>query len=51
MPVEYLSAEQEARHGQFAAAPTPGELEQFFRLGAKALELCSGARCGCWTPS
>ncbi len=32
MPVEYLSVEQEARYGRFAAEPSPGELEQFFRL-------------------
>jgi hypothetical protein len=36
MPVEYLSVEQEARYGRFAAEPTPGELEQFFRLDAGA---------------
>ena len=67
MPVEYLSAEQEARYGRFVAEPTPAELEQFFRLDAKALELararrraatrlgwaglCSGALCGCSAPS
>ncbi|SOD67393.1 Phage integrase family protein [Streptomyces zhaozhouensis] len=39
MPVEYLSAEQEARYCRFATEPSPGELEQFFRLDAKALEL------------
>ncbi|MFH8476427.1 hypothetical protein [Streptomyces sp. NPDC018000] len=38
MPVEYLSVEQEARCGRFATEPSPGELEQFFRLDTKALE-------------
>jgi len=37
MPVEYLSVEQEARYGRFAAEPSPGELEQFFRLDSEAL--------------
>lgn len=44
MPVEYLSAEQEARYGRFVAEPTPGELEQSFRLDAKALELARARR-------
>ena len=44
MPVEYLSVEQEARYGRFAAEPTPGELEQFFRLDAKALESARAKR-------
>ncbi|MDP9612857.1 hypothetical protein JOF35_005134 [Streptomyces demainii] len=39
MPVEYLSADQEARYGQFTTEPSPGELEQFFRLDKKALGL------------
>ena len=39
MPVEYLSVEQEARYGRFATEPSPGELEQFFRLDTRALEL------------
>ena len=43
MPVEYLSAEQ-ARYGRFGAEPTPGDLEQFFRLDAKALELARARR-------
>ncbi len=34
-----LSAEQEARYGQFATEPSPGELEQFCRLDTKALGL------------
>jgi hypothetical protein len=38
MPVERPSVEQEAHCGQFAAEPTPGELERIFRLDAKALE-------------
>ena len=29
--------EQEARYGRFAAEPSPGELEQFFRLDSEAL--------------
>ena len=33
MPVEYLSVEQQARYGRFAAEPTPGELEQFLAFG------------------
>ncbi|MET7898934.1 hypothetical protein [Streptomyces mirabilis] len=37
MPVEYLSAEQEARYGLFAGA-LPGELEQFFRPDTRASE-------------
>ena len=44
MPVEYLSVEQEARYGRFAAEPTPGELERFFRLDAKALESARAKR-------
>jgi len=44
MPVEYLSVEQRARYGRFAAEPTPGELEQFFRLDAKALESARAKR-------
>ncbi|MGW4985724.1 hypothetical protein [Streptomyces mirabilis] len=31
MPVEYLSAEQEASYGRFATEPSSGDLEQFFR--------------------
>jgi Domain of unknown function (DUF4158) len=37
MPVEYLSVEQEARYGRFVGEPSPGELEQFFRLDSEAL--------------
>ena len=44
MPVEYLSVEQEARFGRFAAEPSPGELEQFFRLDVRALELAAAKR-------
>lgn len=44
MPVEYLSAEQEARYGRFATEPSPGELEQFFRLDKKALGLARAKR-------
>ncbi|MEU0375528.1 DUF4158 domain-containing protein [Streptomyces sp. NPDC006283] len=44
MPVEYLSAEQEARYGRFATEPSPGELEQFFRLDTRALELARAKR-------
>jgi hypothetical protein len=44
MPVEYLSAEQEARYGRFVAEPAPGEMEQSFRLDAKALELARARR-------
>ncbi|WP_327282103.1 DUF4158 domain-containing protein [Streptomyces sp. NBC_01205] len=44
MPVEYLSAEQEARYGRFATEPSPGELEQFFRLDTKALDLARAKR-------
>jgi hypothetical protein len=44
MPVEYLSAEQESRYGRFATEPSPGELEQFFRLDTRALELARAKR-------
>ena len=44
MPVEYLSVEQEARYGRFAAEPAPGELERFFRLDARALESARAKR-------
>lgn len=44
MPVEYLSAEQEARYGRFATEPSPGELEQFFRLDSRALESARAKR-------
>ena len=39
MPVEFLSDEQVARFGRFAADPSPVELELFFRLDAGALRL------------
>ena len=38
MPVDFLSDDQVSRYGRFAAEPTPGELEQFFRLDAPGLE-------------
>lgn len=44
MPVEFLSDEQVARFGGFAADPSPLELERFFRLDAKALRLLEGKR-------
>ncbi|MGW1364928.1 DUF4158 domain-containing protein [Streptomyces chartreusis] len=44
MPLEYLFVEQEARQGLFATEPSPGELEQFFRLDARALELARAKR-------
>jgi TnpA family transposase len=37
MPVDFLSDEQVARYGRFAAEPSPGELELFFRLDERAL--------------
>jgi hypothetical protein len=59
VPVEFLSEGQVARFGQFAADPSPVELERFFRLDGDAWRLvgvsvvmrtgwgsrCSGARC------
>src|SRR5450755_2281764 len=39
MPVEFLSDQQVARFGRFAADPSPAELELFFRLDAGALRL------------
>jgi Domain of unknown function (DUF4158) len=44
VPVEGLSAEQKARYGRFVGESAPGELEQFFRLDAKALELARARR-------
>ncbi|MFJ2032935.1 DUF4158 domain-containing protein [Streptosporangium sp. NPDC087985] len=44
MPVEYLSAEQEARYGRFAMEPSPGKLEQFFRMDTEAVELARAKR-------
>ncbi|MES4907815.1 MULTISPECIES: DUF4158 domain-containing protein [unclassified Streptomyces] len=44
MPVEYLPVEQEGRFGRFAAEPSPGELEQFYRLDARVLELAAAKR-------
>ncbi|MEV5745559.1 hypothetical protein AB0L30_36345 [Microbispora rosea] len=45
-PSRRLRREQEARYGRFAAEPSPGELEQFFRLHTKALELAGQAPYG-----
>lgn len=44
MPVDFLSDDQVSRFGRFAAVPSPGELEQFFRLDAQALALARGKR-------
>ncbi|MFD9456692.1 DUF4158 domain-containing protein [Streptomyces sp. NPDC059985] len=44
MPVDFLSDDQVSRFGRFAADPTPGELEQFFRLDGQARELVAGKR-------
>ncbi|MEH0557601.1 DUF4158 domain-containing protein [Streptomyces sp. B21-101] len=44
MPVDFLSDDQVSRFGRFAAAPSPGELEQFFRLDAQALSLARAKR-------
>lgn len=44
MPVEFLSDDQTSRYGRFAAVPTPGELEQFFRLDAQALTTARSKR-------
>ena len=44
MPVEFLSDEQVARFGRFAADLSPVELERFFRLDAGALRLLRGKR-------
>jgi hypothetical protein len=44
VPVEFLSGEQVARFGRFAADPSPLELERFFRLNGEALSLLRGKR-------
>ncbi|WP_406421283.1 DUF4158 domain-containing protein [Streptomyces sp. NBC_00873] len=44
MPVDFLSDDQVSRYGRFAAAPTPGELEQFFRLDTQALTAARAKR-------
>jgi hypothetical protein len=44
VPVEFLSGEQVARFGRFAADPSPLELERFFRLNGEALSLARGKR-------
>jgi len=41
---EYLSDEQARRYGAFVADPSPEELERFFFLDAKALELARTKR-------
>jgi hypothetical protein len=44
VPVKFLSEEQVTRFGQFAADPSPLELERCFRLDAGALRLLQGKR-------
>ncbi|MFD9514877.1 Tn3 family transposase [Streptomyces mirabilis] len=44
MPVDFLSDDQVSRYGRFAAEPTPGELEQFFRLDVPGLEAARSKR-------
>ena len=44
MPVEFLSDEQVERFGQFAADPSPLELERCFRLDAEATRLVGEKR-------
>ncbi|MDP9843371.1 Tn3 family transposase [Streptosporangium lutulentum] len=44
MPHEYLSDEQVGRYGRFVVDPTPEELEKFFFLDGKALELAREKR-------
>ncbi len=44
MPVEFLTAEQEARYGCFAGDPTEAELAQSFYLDARDWDLLSGRR-------
>ena len=44
VPVDFLSDEQVARYGRFAAEPSAGELEAFFRLTVQARELATAKR-------
>lgn len=44
MPVDFLSDEQVARYRRFRGEVSTAELEQFFRLDAKALEALAGKR-------
>jgi Domain of unknown function (DUF4158) len=44
VPVEFLSEGQVARFGQFAADPSPVELERFFRLDGDAWRLVGSKR-------
>jgi hypothetical protein len=44
MPVDFLSDEQVARYRRFRPEVSVAELEQFFRLDAKALEALAGKR-------
>lgn len=44
VPVDFLSDEQVGRYGRFAAEPSAGELEAFFRLTAQARELATAKR-------
>jgi hypothetical protein len=51
MPVDFLSDEQVARYGRFAAEPSPGELEMFFRLDERAPPNRLDGRCSGASPS
>ncbi|NBE93952.1 DUF4158 domain-containing protein [Nonomuraea sp. KC401] len=44
MPVDFLSDEQVARYRRFRPEVSVAELEQFFRLDAKALQTLAGKR-------
>ncbi len=44
VPVDFLSDDQVSCYGRFLAELTPGELEQFFRLDARARELAAAKR-------
>ncbi|HEY9416874.1 MAG TPA: DUF4158 domain-containing protein [Pseudonocardia sp.] len=44
MPYEYLSEEQTRRYRRFVDAPSPGELELFFRMDAKTLAHAKSTR-------
>jgi hypothetical protein len=45
MPVEFLTAEQEARYGCFTGGPTEAELAQHFYLDGRDWDLLGG-----WQP-